>query len=102
MTVQQKAVDLDRYFEPDGGDDAGDIDAFFRGALTGLFLNREHEIPDYVIVAGTMKALAHYLAQTVPQAAPEEVWQGLVATFQRMVGHARLVHMMQIKAGREQ
>jgi hypothetical protein len=95
MTANEGNASPDRYFDPLSDEEAALIREFSRGAIVALAQNRASGVPDYVIIGGVLHAVADFFVATVDPSAPDELFDGVVDTFDRLVGRARLIRAYQ-------
>jgi hypothetical protein len=95
MSINEGSASPGRYFDPLSDEEAALIREFSRGAIVALAQNRANGVPDYVIVGGVLHAVADFVVATVDPSAPDEMFEGVVDTFDRLVGRARLIRACQ-------
>jgi hypothetical protein len=101
MTANEGNASPDRYFEPLSDEEAALIREFSRGTIVALAHNRANGVPVYVIVGGILHAVADFVVGTVDPSAPDEMFEGVVDTFDRLIGRARLVRAYQEQGARQ-
>jgi hypothetical protein len=93
----------DRYFEADTDEEATLIRQFGAGAMAAFCGNLRQGVPAYLIVGGTMLGLAEFLVATVkttaPESATDELYEGIVRTFERLIKLERAKRVIEQEAG---